>query len=187
MRCDITVETKKRPILRLLALMSRNGFYFLCVMTMLSCPGWVHATEEVKIDTLVVCPLPFQSEMVPWIKHRESQGHGIVMTKPAGEFFALQQKIRSYAKRYPLKNLVLVGDCYAKKMYEGHSPPIVPRGTIRAVVNRKFGSEPIICTDNVYADIDDDLIPDMTVGRLSVDSPLELRSVINKIINGLTC
>ena len=60
---------------------------------------------------------------------------------------------------------------------------MVPRGTVRAVVNVRFGSEPIICTDNVFADLNDDLVPELTVGRLSVDTALELRQVIQKILD----
>lgn len=163
--------------------MNPTGFILTIAFAFLSFAGRMQAKDDVAIDTLVICPLPFQSEMVPWIKHRESQGYGIVMTQPEGDFFVLQKKIRSYAQRYPLKNLVLVGDCFAKRLHNAHSPPLVPRGTIRAVVNRKFGSEPIICTDNVYADLDDDLVPELTVGRLSVDTPEELRGVIRKIMN----
>ena len=121
--------------------------------------------------------------MVPWIKHRESQGHGIIMIQPKQSSFELKRKIRELAKRYEIENLVLVGDCFAKKINPYHQPPVVPRGTVRAIVNVRYGSEPIICTDNVYADLDDDLVPELTVGRLSVDTALELRGVINKIIN----
>lgn len=140
------------------------------------------ATDELNIDTLVICPQPFQTEMLPWIRYRESQGHGIVMVQPSAGAFELRRKIKRLHGQYGLKNLVLVGDCYAKKIHEFHQPPIVPRGTVRAVVNVKFGSEPIIFTDNVYADMDDDLIPDLTVGRLSIDTALELRLLINKIL-----
>ncbi len=139
--------------------------------------------NSASIDTLVICPLVFQAEMVPWIAHREAQGHGIVMIQPELTSEAQKSRIREYAKRYPLRNLLLVGDCYAKKVDYYTQPPLVPRGTVRAVVNVKFHSEPIICTDNIYADLDDDLIPDLTIGRLSVDTPMELRIVINKILN----
>lgn len=142
----------------------------------------VAANTEVPIDTLVVCPQVFQGEMIRWIKHRESQGHGILMIQPGQDMFELQARIRSYCKRFTIRNLVLVGDCYSKTVELNQVSPTVPRGTVRALVNVKFGSEPIICTDNVYADLNDDLIPDLTVGRLSVDSPAELRTVINKIL-----
>lgn len=105
------------------------------------------------------------------------------MVQPTDNAFSLKAKIREIAGSYPVENLVLVGDCFAKQVHSLHQPPVVPRGTVRALVNVKFGSEPIICTDNVYADLDDDLIPDLTVGRLSVDTSAELRGVITKIIN----
>ena len=143
----------------------------------------LQAAEGLRIDTLVVCPESFQSEMLPWIRHREAQGHGIIMVKPATNSFEQQQKIREVAQQYDLENVVLVGDCFAKKINAFHQPPVVPRGTVRAIVNVRYGSEPIICTDNIYADLDDDLVPDVTIGRLSVDTSLELRALIKKIID----
>lgn len=135
-----------------------------------------------KIDTVVICPAEFQPEMTRWISFRENQGHGIVMIQPKPTAAGIQTQIRLLAKNYPVKNLLLVGDCYAKKRHQYHFPPIVARGTVRAKVNVKFRSEPIICTDNIYADLDDDRIPDLTIGRLSVDSPAELRVVVDKIL-----
>ncbi|MBU1937822.1 hypothetical protein KKG05_10530, partial [bacterium] len=42
---------------------------------------------------------------------------------------------------------------------------------------------PLICTDHPYAMIDgDDYLPDVLVGRLSVDTETELRTVVNKTI-----
>ena len=66
--------------------------------------------NNASIDTLVICPHVFQAEMVPWIAHREAQGHGIVMIQPELTSEAQKSRIREYAKQYPLKNLLLVGD-----------------------------------------------------------------------------
>ena len=137
---------------------------------------------KIRIDTIVVCPAIFQHEMQRWIAHRESQGHGIVMVQPSKTAFDLQIRIRQLAKKYPVRYLVLVGDCYGRPLYRSQSLPIVPRGQVKAKVNVKFGSESMICTDNLYADLDDDLIPELAVGRLSVDSNAELRTVVGKIL-----
>ena len=137
---------------------------------------------KIRIDTIVVCPAIFQHEMQRWIAHRESQGHGIVMVQPSKTAFDLQIRIRQLAKKYPVRYLVLVGDCYGRPLYRSQSLPIVPSGQVKAKVNVKFGSESMICTDNLYADLDDDLIPELAVGRLSVDSNAELRTVVGKIL-----
>ncbi|MEE2639525.1 MAG: C25 family cysteine peptidase [Planctomycetota bacterium] len=166
--------------------MSRTGFVIAAALWALLAHR-AHSSETEasfrRIDTLVVCPQVFQSEMIPWIRHRESQGHGIVMVQPEKSALELKARIRTLCKKYPLGNLLLIGDCFAKRINEFHQPPVVPRGTVRAVVNVRFGSEPIICTDNVFADLNDDLVPELTVGRLSVDTALELRQVIQKILD----
>jgi len=51
-----------------------------------------------------------------------------------------------------------------------------------ANVTVRWGSEPWIATDNWYADLDDDHLPDVAVGRITADSPEELSLMIGKII-----
>jgi hypothetical protein len=167
--------------------MNRIGLSFTLVMLLPFlwdglCAEEVSPLKESQIDSIVVCPAVFQPEMIRWIKHREAQGHGIIMIQPSRTAFELQQRIRKLEKQYAIKNLVLVGDCFARKLNGIHDPPIVPRGTVQAVVNVKYGSESIICTDNIFADLDDDLVPDLTVGRLSIDTPQELRLLVDKIL-----
>jgi hypothetical protein len=49
-------------------------------------------------------------------------------------------------------------------------------------VNVKFGSEPTIATDNWFADLDDDGLPDLATGRLTADSPADLDRMVRKIL-----
>jgi peptidase C25-like protein len=49
-------------------------------------------------------------------------------------------------------------------------------------VNVKWGSEPQIATDNWYADLDDDQVPDLAVGRIPADTPAELARIVAKIL-----
>ena len=58
----------------------------------------------------------------------------------------------------------------------------VPAHYATAVVNVRFGSPPEIATDNWYADVDDDRLPDLAVGRLPCDSSAELASMVRKIL-----
>ena len=53
---------------------------------------------------------------------------------------------------------------------------------VPAKVNVKFGSEVDIATDNSLADLDDDGVPDVAIGRLTADSPAELDRIVRKII-----
>ena len=58
----------------------------------------------------------------------------------------------------------------------------VPTHHARAVVNVKFGSEPEIASDNWYADLDDDRLPDVAIGRLTPDSPADFAEMVQKIL-----
>jgi hypothetical protein len=70
-----------------------------------------------------------------------------------------------------LKYVVLIGDVRD-----------VPTAYVDAKVNIRWGSEPTIATDEVYADVDGDQLPDVAVGRIPVDTPTELSAVVRKII-----
>ena len=59
---------------------------------------------------------------------------------------------------------------------------LVPTNFVPAVVNVKFGSEPMISSDNPYADLDGDAIPDLAIGRLTAETPEELKATIERII-----
>src|SRR5882757_6829959 len=59
---------------------------------------------------------------------------------------------------------------------------VAPREFLPAVVNVKYGSEPQIASDNWYADLDDDQLPDVGIGRIPADSPAELTKIVAKIL-----
>ena len=136
-----------------------------------------------EIDTVVVCPDSFRAALEPWMDHRRSQGHGLHLVGNGGTREDLRAEIRRIARSGSLRYLVLVGD----------APPVatkdrsdqlntVPTAYSRAKVNIQWGSEPEIATDNWYADLDDDQVPDLAVGRLTVDSQQELTRVVQKIL-----
>jgi hypothetical protein len=58
----------------------------------------------------------------------------------------------------------------------------VPANYTPAKITLRWGGESLIATDNYYADLDDDLSPDLAIGRLTADSPDELTAMIEKII-----
>ena len=131
------------------------------------------------VDTLVLCSSDLQTALVPWIKYRRRQGHEIAVrfSKPT----ARQNKdlIAEYAKGNQLKNILLVGDAGDRWL---DPRKLVPTEMVLAKVNRMFGSEREIATDNPYGDLDEDGVPEITVGRLTADSPTELTNTINRII-----
>jgi uncharacterized repeat protein (TIGR01451 family) len=76
----------------------------------------------------------------------------------------------------PPRYVVLAGDgTYDYKDNLGHGDNLIPT----MIVHTPLGLFP---SDNVFADVDDDHVPEMAVGRLPVVTPDELQDVLNKII-----
>ena len=131
-------------------------------------------------DTLVICPRPFLQTLQPWLDYRRSQGHQIHWMFPGNSAYAVKQQIRDVAAQGRLKAVVLIGDTPSS---EGSSSAWgVPTDYVAADLIRKFGSEPEIATDNTYADLNGDGIPELSIGRIAVDSRRQLENQIRKII-----
>ena len=129
-------------------------------------------------DTLVICPPDFQPALKAWVAYREGQGHRIRVEAPAKNSYGIRMQVRKVAASGSLKNLMIVGDCADRRAVAGR---LVPTDYVQAKVNVKFGSEPEISSDNTYADVNSDGIPDLTLGRMPVDSPAELEQFIQRI------
>lgn len=134
-------------------------------------------------DVVVVCPGCFQEELQPWIALRESQGHVVEVIPTEPTIDRICSRIRKIAEGGNLRFVVLVGD--TQSVGQGEPTPseiLVPADYIEAKVNVLWGSPRHIATDNSYADLDGDRVPDVAVGRLSVDTPDDLRRIVAKII-----
>lgn len=140
------------------------------------------------IDTVVVCPLEFRAALAPWIAHRQSQGHRIELLANHESAAELRAEVRRIAAAHPLKYLVLVGDADPPTTRESLAQRCsIPTHYRPATINVRFGSEPEIATDNWYADLDDDRVPELAVGRLTADTPDELAAMVDKILAYETC
>lgn len=134
-------------------------------------------------DTVVVCPEVFGEALEPWIQHREKQGHQFAFVSNEQTPEAIRSDIREVAKSGGLRTIVLVGDADPRATADSRVAAVTtPTYQTAAKVNVLWGSEPTIATDTTYADLDDDLLPDVAIGRLSVDTPHQLTAIINKII-----
>lgn len=140
-------------------------------------------------DTLVVCPTGFREALEPWLRYRRQQGYTLQVIVPETTDAALRDEIRRIAKSGKLKAIVLVGDSSAADRIAKSddvvpvSPRHVPAHFANAKVNVHFGSQPTIATDNWYADLDDDDIPDVAIGRLPADTIDELAVIVGKILD----
>lgn len=143
----------------------------------------VGAAPPAAPDTALVCPKPLLSAMQPWLTHRSRQGHVISYVASEQTAEEIRAEIRELARGGRLRNVVLVGDAEpAAKTDPAIRARCTPTMHVPAKVNVKWGSEPEIATDNLYADLDDDLIPDVAIGRLPADNPRELATIVQKII-----
>ncbi len=134
-------------------------------------------------DTVVVCPKVFHAAMRPWFEHRQRQGHKLELVDAQGSPEQIRAHIRRVAKGGALRFVVLVGDTHpARGADRALRARTVPTHFAQAKVNIRFGSGPDIATDNWYADLDDDRVPDVAIGRLSADSPQEVTALVAKIL-----
>ncbi len=134
-------------------------------------------------DTVVVCPKEFIAELSPWVAHRELQGHRVEIVPNTRSADELRSEIREIAKSGKLRFLMLVGDANPRAEIDPALRLIsTPTHFATAKVNVKWGSEPEIGTDNWFADLDDDQIPELAVGRLPADTREELALMVRKII-----
>ncbi len=149
------------------------------------------APQPAAVTTAVVCPAELRPALQPWIDFRAAQGHAFAYvdsTQSAGEI--RQEIIKVSQQHKTLKNVLLVGDAApatsaARQFRPGTEPDRklqTPAHFAKAVVNIHFRSEPLIATDNRYADTDGDGLPDLAIGRLTADSLAELTTIVNKII-----
>lgn len=150
------------------------------LLALLAAPFEVSAQQlSHDADTLVLCSSKLQTALKPWVEYRQQQGHKIAVrfSKPSAK--ENKQLISEYAAGQQLKNLLLVGDSGDRQQDPEQR---VPAELVPAKVNVMFGSEPKIASDNPYADLDGDGVPELTVGRITADTPEELTDTIKRII-----
>jgi len=127
--------------------------------------------------------MEFRPALKPWLDYRAKQGHRFLLIDNRQTPLNLRKSIRDIARSGKLKTVVIVGDAAPTAGESGDvSSRLTPAPLLKAKVNIHFGSEPTIATDNWYADLDDDYLPDLMIGRLPADTPAELSEMIRKII-----
>lgn len=134
-------------------------------------------------DTVVVCTAAWREALRPWVERRTEQGHRLAFVSNELSAEEIRATVRGTAKEGKLKYLVLVGDALPRPSFDAElRARSIPTHFAKAKINVKFGSEPEIPTDNWYADLDDDGVPELAVGRLTADSSEELAAIVKKIL-----
>ena len=143
-------------------------------------PAPVQDNKVRQYDTLVVTAPQLANTLKRWIDYRSDQGHRLLVVTSQPNAAANRAFIRTAVAKYPtIENLVLVGDAG-----DWTQPPtaLVPTDHVMAEVNFLFGSEPEIATDNTFADLDNDSVPELTVGRIVATDQQELDRYIDRVI-----
>jgi len=133
-------------------------------------------------DTVVVCPEAFRPALADWVEHRTTQGHDVSIVSNLGSANDVRERIRLHARDGALKYVLLIGDATNQHEAGNTRAHGVPVHWADAEVNVRFGSEPHIATDNWYADLDDDRLPDVAIGRITADTVDELQTILRKIL-----
>lgn len=136
-------------------------------------------------DAIVVCPKAWQTDLKPWLTYREQQGLSLSLLDTTATRDELKQKIQTIAAANPqrLKYLLLVGDVASTEIVaSGDLSKTIPTFYIDSTAMVRFGSEPHIATDNPYADLNNDGLPELAVGRIPCDNERELRSWVERLI-----
>jgi hypothetical protein len=134
-------------------------------------------------DAVIVCPKSFIPALDPLLAHRFAQGHRFAHIPNTWKPEEIRAGIRKAAERGNLKYVLLVGDSEpAMATSEYVRARCIPTHYETAKINVKFGSEPEIASDNWYADLDDDQIPDVAIGRIPADTAKQVSDVVNKIL-----
>jgi len=133
-------------------------------------------------NVLVVCPTPFRDALAPWEELRRKQGHEFEVIDVPKDASELKAVIRKIAAGGRLETIVLVGDVPIDSTLPELKRLTIPTNYVPAKVNRRWGSEPTIASDAVFADTNGDGTPDVAVGRIPADTPAQLAAVVRKII-----
>ena len=159
--------------------------YVLCcciaLILSINCCSITSAQQPQPYDTLVVVAPDLAPALQRWVDYRTAQGHRLLVVN--GQRFAAQNRnfIKRIVAMYPrIENLVLVGDAA-----DWSKPPsaILPTNHVMAEVNFLFGSEAEIATDNTYADLNGDALPELNVGRIIASTAKELNRYVDRVID----
>jgi hypothetical protein len=139
-------------------------------------------TAAQRPDIVVVCPTEFRDAMQPWLGRREQQGHVVRMLGNEGSALAIRQQIREIAKEGSLKFVVLVGDAPPPEADDARRARCTPTFRLPSQVIRYWGGGTEFVSDNPYADLNDDGVPELAIGRITAHTADELTAILHKIL-----
>lgn len=136
-------------------------------------------------DTLVVCPVAWHPVLREWTAFRAQQQHKIVVASPPATAAELGEIIRNAYNAGRLRYVLLIGDIPSQvsDVTRLSASNFTPTSYVRAKVNVQWGSEPLIASDIPFADVDNDDVPDVAIGRIPAATSAQLSAVLRKTID----
>lgn len=128
------------------------------------------------IDAIVVRPSQWSPALQPWKAYRSAQGYEILEVDAQPDARALRRAILEHAQDPHLKYVLLAGDAdrtsafYVPTFYRPSSALV------------QFGGDAMIATDNPFADLDGDTIPELAVARIPADSSEQLEQALARVM-----
>jgi hypothetical protein len=156
-----------------------SGMHFLLLPFVLSVADIPAARNP---DIVVVCPADFRPAMQPWLTRRQQQGHGVQFIGNDGNALQIREKIRAIAKSNTLKFIVLVGAAPPPQANDALRARCTPTFRLPSQIGRYWGGGTEFVSDNPFADLDDDGVPELAIGRITAHSAGELTAIVQKIL-----
>lgn len=140
--------------------------------------GSVLARQVEGTDVFVVRPAAWAPALKSWKAYREQQGYSVTELDAEGGQEAIRARIAQLAagEDSPLRFVLLAGDVRTA------AGELLPTFYHRSTAMSQFGGEPSIATDNPYADLDGDHVPELAIGRIPADSAEQLEAVLARVI-----
>lgn len=145
-------------------------------IALLACLNAIAASSCLADEAIVVRPASWSDSLQAWKQYRSQQGTEVYELDAELGQVEIQKQIRELKSQHPaIKFLLLAGDVSAQKT-------TIPTFYKSSSAMVQFRGPPTIATDNPYADLDGDEIPDLIMGRLPADSGEQLAQALGRVI-----
>lgn len=131
------------------------------------------AASAAAQDVLVVAPKDFHDSLAAWTTHRAKQGLAVAVREPSGDVGAIVREVSEKSGK-KLRFVMLVGDA--------DEVPCATRERKGGAIMGMEGAEPDIATDDPFADLDGDGVPDLAIGRVPADSPADAKAYLDRVV-----
>lgn len=145
-------------------------------------PAEQPSATQSAVNCLVVCPTDFRESIKPWVDYRSKQGIVVRLVESGRSAADVKRQLVESGLGEKTAAVLLVGDCVITSAYDADPRKQVPTHYRQPGPTAKFGTTASLAGDAPYGDLDGDGVPEVSVGRLPVDTPKQLSDVISRII-----